>query len=163
MEITSFTGQQRFLSNFYLTNISYRNQCWPSAEHLYQGVKTLIPYHRDCIRLLSTSAEAKKYGARQFVIDPTTNLKVPFLRTDWDDIKLKAMGRIVYLKFLQNVYLRQLLIETHNCILVENNYWHDNYWGNCLCKKCLHILGENHLGKILMNTRDYFLNNLLEI
>ena len=38
-------------------------------------------------------------------------------------------------------------------MLIEGNYWHDNYWGNCLCPKCKEIEGQNQLGKILMKVR----------
>lgn len=37
--------------------------------------------------------------------------------------------------------------------IVEGNYWHDNYWGNCTCDKCKNIEGQNKLGKILMKIR----------
>jgi len=26
--------------------------------------------------------------------------------------------------------------------ILEHNYWHDNFWGDCHCKSCNHILAE---------------------
>ena len=49
------------------------------------------------------------------------------LRKDWDDIKYDAMYFTVYNKFFQNRNLAVRLIETYPNLLVESNYWHDNY------------------------------------
>jgi predicted NAD-dependent protein-ADP-ribosyltransferase YbiA (DUF1768 family) len=61
------------------------------------------------------------------------------------------------LKFGCNADIRKALLATHPQELVEGNYWHDNYWGNCLCPKCTHIEGQNHLGKLLMKIRENYL------
>ena len=37
--------------------------------------------------------------------------------------------------------------------LLEGNYWHDNYWGDCKCKTCEKTEGQNKLGRILMIVR----------
>jgi predicted NAD-dependent protein-ADP-ribosyltransferase YbiA (DUF1768 family) len=51
-------------------------------------------------------------------------------------------------------YMSDLLLNTGDEELIEGNYWHDNYWGNCTCSKCKDIEGQNKLGKILMKVRD---------
>ncbi len=43
--------------------------------------------------------------------------------------------------------LAQKLINTGDAELIEKNYWHDYFWGECNGK------GENWLGKILMQIR----------
>ena len=53
----------------------------------------------------------------------------------------------------KNDYLGGKLDMTGLEEIVEGNYWHDNYWGNCTCDKCKNIEGQNKLGKILMKIR----------
>ena len=62
------------------------------------------------------------------------------------------MHDIVYAKFSQNPILRQKLINTQDMILIENNTWNDTFWGVC------NGVGENHLGKILMEVREELKN-----
>lgn len=54
------------------------------------------------------------------------------------------------------MYLFKKLIKTGGATLVYGNYYHDNYWGQCLCNKgdCLNYLGKNLLGYIIMAARD---------
>ena len=63
------------------------------------------------------------------------------------------MKWVIGLKFTQNQEIKEKLLATGNSILIEGNYWHDNFWGNCLCSKCKYIKGRNNLGKILMKRR----------
>jgi predicted NAD-dependent protein-ADP-ribosyltransferase YbiA (DUF1768 family) len=37
--------------------------------------------------------------------------------------------------------------------MVEDNWWHDNYWGDCHCFQCFRI-GINMLGQIWMQVRE---------
>jgi ribA/ribD-fused uncharacterized protein len=76
------------------------------------------------------------------------------LRSDWEGIKDNIMYTGVLAKFAQHSDLKQQLLDTHPLILIEGNYHHDNYWGDCYCKKCQKIAGKNSLGKILMYVRD---------
>jgi predicted NAD-dependent protein-ADP-ribosyltransferase YbiA (DUF1768 family) len=57
-------------------------------------------------------------------------------------------------KFTQNPELGKLLVETHPATLVEGNWWHDQFWGDCTCKKHADIPGANMLGKRLMRVRE---------
>ena len=57
------------------------------------------------------------------------------------------------LKFRQNPRLRECLLSTQDAVLVEGNTWHDNYWGNCRCRKCRRHKGLNRLGRLLMQVR----------
>ena len=44
--------------------------------------------------------------------------------------------------------LRDKLMATGNCQLIEGNTWGDRYWGVC------DGVGQNHLGRLLMEIRD---------
>jgi hypothetical protein len=48
--------------------------------------------------------------------------------------------------------LKEMLLMTENKKIIEGNYWHDNFWGQCTCEKCFGK-GKNKLGKILMDIR----------
>lgn len=139
--IKQFKGLYRFLSNFYASPISYQDKSYPTAEHLYQALKTKDQGEREKIRFAVTPGEAKRKGQKIR------------LRSDWERIKDKLMFMIIRLKFLQNPKLEEYLFNTGDDLLIEGNYWHDNYWGDCLCPKCKQIKGRNQLGKTLMKVR----------
>lgn len=140
--INEFRGKYRFLSNFWLVPVEFEGIDYASVEHAYQSAKTInqkerIPFWEEHI----TPGKAKRLS------------KTLTLREDWEYIKTDIMRKLVFRKF-QVPYLKNLLLATKDQELVEGNTWHDNFWGNCFCKKCSNIKGLNHLGKILMKVRD---------
>ena len=64
------------------------------------------------------------------------------------------MLKIIRNKFSQTPILGSWLKETYPKLLIEGNYWHDNYWGQCKCNRCTRYKGRNTLGKILMQVRE---------
>jgi predicted NAD-dependent protein-ADP-ribosyltransferase YbiA (DUF1768 family) len=44
--ISSFTGEYRFLSNFYPCVVHLDEEVYPSVEHAYQAAKTVNPEER---------------------------------------------------------------------------------------------------------------------
>ena len=137
MIIGSFSGQYRFLSNFWPCSIKWEGSEWKSSEHIYQAMKTLDQSQRTYIRNLGTPGEAKRVGAEII------------LRPDWNKVKFATMSNIVTVKFCQNPELMEKLKETGDAELVEGNTWGDTYWGQCPIGN-----GKNQLGKILMEIRD---------
>ena len=69
------------------------------------------------------------------------------MRSDWDHVKIAIMKEAVRLKF-EYPTLRGMLLDTGDAELVEGNTWGDRFWGVCDGE------GDNHLGKILMHTRE---------
>lgn len=125
------------------------NIYYPSVEHAYQAAKTLNPDERKLFTALHfTAGDAKRLGQ---------SIQI---RTDWEHVKLSIMEDLVRQKF-ENKPLRVQLLATDKAELIEGNYWHDNFWGDCKCIKHLGVPGQNHLGKILMIIRselnDYFI------
>ena len=51
------------------------------------------------------------------------------LREDWEMVKISIMRRFLMQKFSYNSFKTKLL-ETGDVLIVEGNYWHDNYWGD---------------------------------
>lgn len=132
--IDSFSGEFRFLSNFYPATVTYDDETYPTIEHAYQAAKTTNAGLRKLIRLSSSASAAKRLGQT-----------VP-LRPDWERIKVMVMLDLVRQKF-QDADLRTKLLATGSADLIEGNTWNDTFWGVCLG------VGKNFLGKILMQVR----------
>lgn len=141
--INIFKDQHAFLSNFYILTypIRWRGINYKSSEHFFQAMKTLDPIERLNIANCQTAGATKKLGRKVS------------LRANWDDIKDSVMKIGLILKFSMNNKLAYLLLATENQTLIEGNYWHDNYWGNCTCPKCTNKPGKNQLGLTLMHVR----------
>ncbi len=146
--INSFTREYSFLSNFYLCEIEYEGIIYPSSEHAYQAHKSNDIEIRKYVATLETPGLSKKAGR---LLDK---------RDDWDEVKFRIMKDILVIKF-KDFEMSERLLETNFHNLVEGNYWHDNIWGDCSCGKCKHILGQNHLGIILMDIRTEIFENKL--
>lgn len=133
-EIGPFTGQYAFLSNFYIHPITYKGISFKTNEHAYQAAKAKDAVGVKDILNCQTPGAAKKRGRRIL------------MRSDWEIIKDRVMLDINRIKF-QDKRLQSMLIDTYPSILIEKNYWKDEYWGVCNGK------GLNKLGVILMNIR----------
>jgi ribA/ribD-fused uncharacterized protein len=135
-KIEHFDGVYKFLSNFEPAHVIYEGARYDTAEHAYQAAKTTDENLRKQFYAGKISPSyAKRLGQ-----------KLP-LRPDWEQIKLSVMHEIVRFKFTHNPIMRQNLLATGNAELIEGNWWGDTFWG--VCKG----VGENHLGKILMDVR----------
>lgn len=137
--IDDFRGAYSFLSNFHSCDIEYDGESYTSSECAFQAMKEADPAERGNYSHLYPS-EAKKKG------------KSCNLRPDWEEVKVDVMYDILKVKF-SDKDLRARLLLTDDKQLVEGNNWHDNFWGNCTCRKCEEIEGKNMLGKLLMKLR----------
>lgn len=142
MAITDFRGEYKWLSNFGRSPFKYFDAILndyvevPTVEHAFQAAKTISKYDR--IRVLEAPTPRKARNRGQ---------QVP-LRSSWELDKLTFMKRFVQAKFIQNPDLAKKLLETQNHHLIEENTWGDTFWGVCNGR------GQNHLGRILMDTRN---------
>jgi ribA/ribD-fused uncharacterized protein len=128
-------GNFKWLSNFYMVEVEYDGEIYPSTEHAYQAAKTMLPAERREIQTASTCGKSKRLGQ-----------KVK-LRPDWEEIKVEVMRDLLRQKFAQPD-LRQKLLATGDQHLVEGNTWEDYFWGVCNGR------GLNHLGRLLMDVRE---------
>lgn len=134
--IKGFFGDYRWLSNFHQCFCKYEGFIYFSSEGAYQAAKTTNEI--DKVKFISAKpSEAKRLGR---LIKP--------IRSDWDEIKVYIMGRILLDKFTRNEDLKLALIGTGKKYLEETNWWNDKFWGVC------NGIGKNNLGKILMKIRD---------
>lgn len=125
--IETFRGQYAFLSNFFIE---------PDGSHVegeYQARKSDPP----CRSLEKSSPANARIQGRSLV-----------LRPDWHQVRLGIMRELVEKKFRDHPALAQWLLDTGDTELVEGNWWGDTFWGRCKG------VGENHLGRILMEVRE---------
>jgi len=138
--IDKFIDEEFFLSNFYIHPFKWNGKEYKSVEHAYQASKCDNEAEHDWIRLMDSAGKAKRNG-----------MKVR-LRKDWESVKENIMLELLRVKF-SDPELKKKLKDTKNYELIEGNYWHDNFFGNCTCQNCKDIEGQNKLGKLLMQVR----------
>lgn len=142
--IDRFDGtEHEFLSNFYPSPVLIRGdsttleriEC-ATVEHAFQACKALDVAERRLIAAAPTPGKAKRLGRKAA------------LRPDWDDVRIDVMRALLSQKFgWQNPPLAVRLMATDDAELVEGNTWGDRFWG------VADGVGENHLGKLLMERR----------
>lgn len=138
--IDSFSGDYRFLSNFYPSPMvipfpGLGSILVPTVEHPYQALKC------DNVEDAKTILKQRTPGQTKRLIKSMDHIN------NFHDYKYDFMKALVTEKFNQNLDLAKKLVETGDRELVEGNTWGDVYWGVC------RGVGENNLGKILMNIR----------
>lgn len=132
-------------SNFQTVKILHDDILYPSVEHYFQAQKTDNIQQKLRISQLQLPSQAKRIG-RSLI-----------LRKDWNSVKLSVMKLGLQKKFSQEPF-RSLLLNFEGDI-IEYNYWHDNYWGSCLCSSCSAIPALNKLGKLLMEIKNELSNS----
>ncbi len=138
-EVTEFNLEFVWLSNFY-----WHYRMMYTVEHEFQAAKAAGHDQVLAEKILkaSTPGKAKKLGR---------TAKLP---ANW-----KADGMLVMKRALERKFdlspMREWLLALGEIPLIEGNYWHDNYWGNCMCPRpeCQSAPGNNNLGKSLMEVR----------
>lgn len=158
-----FRDERAFLSNFYEcphgVDFDPDNDGvvmnFRTAEHAYAYAKVdpKDTQTRAQIRAARTPGEAKRLG------------RMGLMRMGWEEPglqgKVATMLRILRAKF-KDLVLASRLLCTGDERLVEHNWWHDNFWGSCMCTPCYTkrltrvgrpTEGENWLGQLLMTVR----------
>lgn len=136
--IAGFFDEYRFLSNFWWYVDTYGNRT--TVEHHYQARKARNPRDAEFVLGCATPGKAKTAGRNIEIV------------SNWEDIKIDVMRDLVREKFT-NHELRSKLLATGNQELIELNTWGDSFWGQCPLG-----IGDNWLGKILMQIRDEIRN-----
>jgi ribA/ribD-fused uncharacterized protein len=133
--IKGMFNEYYWLSNYEVCEIHYEGLIYTSTEAAYQAAKSTDPFVRSKFINISP-AKARKLGQEITC------------RKDWDKVKKQVMYDVNLYKYTKHEYLKNLLLETGDKEIVEENWWLDTFWGVCKGK------GENNLGKILMKIRD---------
>jgi ribA/ribD-fused uncharacterized protein len=140
-DITRFSGEYAWLGNFFPVVVELDGELYPSVESTYQAAKTLDPAKRREISDAPAAGKAKRLG-RQVK-----------LRGDWESIKLDVMKGLLRQKFSESP-LKEKLLDTYPLGLAEGNAWGDSWWGVCYPDLVSTGVGENMLGKLLMEVRE---------
>lgn len=147
--LNGFRDEYSFLSNMYEFEVEYKGLTFKSSEHLYQFLKVnpSAPDAKKWQDLIQNAPHGKI--AKSIVKKPGfPNRKVK----DFDEFRIKAMKIALWAKFKQPEMAKKLL-ETKDMALVEHNYWKDDFFG------VYQGMGQNHLGRLLMELRMYLRNN----
>lgn len=151
--INNFKGEHSWASNFSLHGFWYDNIWFPSNEHFFAAMKTLNREHRIAISKAAKSWIAKRMGSpngyKGFKIE---------LRDDWNEIRDDVMLYGLRKKISNHPFIARKLVATYPEQLIEGNWWHDNYWGDCSCQRCKNIPGLNKLGKLWEKVRLELIN-----
>ena len=137
--IDSFSGDYRFLSNFYPSLVIFNGLQFQTVEHAYQAAKSLKYSDQIKIKKAKNPSKAKRLG------------RSVTIRSDWEEVKEEIMLQLFCQKFGQSPLTHKLLA-TKNLSIIEGNNWGDTYWGIC------RGVGKNRLGILLMRVRDEMLN-----
>ncbi len=129
-----------YCSNFWRAPIEMDGKVYPTTEHYFQAMKTLIPEQQEMLRTLKKPLDAKLAGYHVT------------LRRGWDDVwRDEVMLTALRAKFTQHPDLKEKLLSTGYAILHEDSPW-DKYWGYAKGK------GQDRLGVLLMKVREELRN-----
>lgn len=135
--IEGFKGPHRYLSNFsQATVVGEDGLFYRTVEHAYQATKTVDVNYRREIGNKVWASQARMLG------------RMAPVRPGWEEMKVGVMRRLLLQKFDRKGFRWQLLKSTAPRELIETNHWGDKFWG------VYKGVGENHLGKLLMEIRD---------
>ncbi len=143
VQISGFFGPYRFLSNFWPAWVVYDGLVYPTVENAYQAAKFARADRQKFLTCSPGEAKALSGGGSRL-----------YSREAWAPMKVAVMHELVGKKVsVHHPDLRRALLETGIAELKETNWWGDTFWGVYLEKKTDVPVGENNLGKLLMEVR----------
>lgn len=131
--------------------IQYNRQIWKTSEALFQALRFEDLHIREAIRLQRSPMGAKMLAKKHksmMVVEPTS------------EQDLSIMRLVVKLKFDQHPLLKMQLIQTGGNLLIEDvsarkSGKRNLFWG--MKNENGEWIGENNLGKILMDLRKEYI------
>ena len=138
--ILQFTGEYRWLSNFFPCSITLDGEVYPSTEHAYMSAKSDDPKWKFYCSLEKKAGKVKEASYKIQLVP------------DWDLKKISVMSKVLRQKFFYEPF-RSMLLQTRDRHLEEGNNHGDTFWGVSLDTG----EGENMLGRMIMAIRDELL------
>lgn len=136
------------LSNFSAFTLRWRGYRFDTLEAAYHWEKFAGGPKAGDIGLAATIAQDILHAPSAHEAFQLAQRFKDARRTDWDDVKVFIMRRLVRAKASQHEYVRRKLLATGDRELVENS-WRDNFWGWGPNRD-----GQNMLGKLWMEVRE---------
>lgn len=138
--ISAFEGEYIFLNTFFYVPIEYQGITYSCAEAAIQAQKTVLIEERQTFASLPAGLSRSR-GRRL----------IP--RSSWDKIRNQVVYEVNYIKFNENEDLKQKLLATQDEEIYYYNTWHDNWLGECTCRRCKNRRHYNILGIALTQIR----------
>jgi ribA/ribD-fused uncharacterized protein len=144
--------ENKEFSNFYEVDFEMDGVKFKSAEHAFQYAKAKKfgdDVHAEKILKAKSAQSAKAFGKK------VANFKEP----EWSTEKEELMRKIIRAKFRSNPEITKKLLDTEDRV-IANADPRDRYWGigtsadTEKAKNPAKWVGENRLGKILMEVRE---------
>lgn len=140
-EVIGFYPREFYcLDNFSSFKVEYEGYLYSSLEEAYQslGFVSSAPEIAEKIKRSHSAHEAQKIA-----YDNKDKRQ-----SNWDEVKLDVMEKLLRAKIDQNPYVKKKLLETKDYIIVEDSP-KDSFWGWGSDRN-----GQNNLGKLWMKLRD---------
>ncbi len=140
-EVIGFYPREFYcLDNFSSFKVEYEGYLYSSLEEAYQslGFASSAPEIAEKIKRSHSAHEAQKIA-----YDNKDKRQ-----SNWDEVKLGVMEKLLRAKINQNPYVKKKLLETKDYIIVEDSP-KDSFWGWGSDRN-----GQNNLGKLWMKLRD---------
>lgn len=143
-----YTREFFCLDNFSSFGIKIDGIFYPTVEHAYQSMKfshTAPDIEKQIIECIS-AYDAQKIAHEN--IDKQVS--------NWDEIKLGIMEKLLRIKLEQNPYVKKKLLKTKDYLICEDSPI-DDFWGIGRNRD-----GRNELGKLWMKLRKELINEIDE-
>lgn len=141
-----YSGSDEYseFSNFSNFGFTEKGKDYKTMEHYFHSKKSMDYEYAEFIRTAPRAIDAYRRGkSKDFPIWP-----------DWDRMQLHVMRKGLKLKFDQNPHLKRMLINTGDRPIIHETKSH-YFWGQDLKGK-----GENMLGKMMMELREKYKNEM---
>lgn len=136
-QVLFYGGKWGCFSNMSSYAVEIDGVLYMTSEHAYQAAKFSDPELQQRIIAARSGFEAKMLSLE---FDS-------FVPTNWNDIKLDVMEKILRAKLEQHPHIREKLLETGDRDIIEASP-HDDFWGWGAEKN-----GQNMHGKLWMKLR----------
>lgn len=142
--ISHFRGENYIFSNMYPLEenhdfrVSIDNMSFGTTEAAFMAAKTDDIALRRKIQAFKSGQQAKRFANKME------------WRKDWYRVRFQVMEDVVRQKF-QQPELKERLLATGSCYIMEGNTWGDTTWGKAVRNG--ELVGYNELGRILMRIR----------
>lgn len=124
-------------------------------EALYQACR--FPDHPEIQQeiIIQRSGIAAKMKSKKYRTEHT--------RADWDDVRVDIMRYCIQLKLQQNEKLLGAVLKLTGCTQIVERSSKDNFWGAIWDENADAFVGYNVLGKLIMEVRQQFLDQEIEL
>jgi len=121
-QILFYERDYYMFSNFSAFTVEYEGRLWPTAEHLYQAMKFMGANTNQAI--VDEIFEARSAYKTKEIAYKKENRQ--YIRSDWFEIRVSEMEKVIRLKHKQHKFVQEKLAETGNSEIIENSP-HDSF------------------------------------